>query len=632
MIYYKTIKSLSDLTPGFYLASDPGQKLEVKTVVYGLDPPERDDLPEKELLSTLTGKVVWNTTKYFNVYNHSSIFRELHDAEYIMEIETHPCILDKTSVIVNRTTPSKLFYGIPTLDENELISQMIKVVAIHSKDKSAIDILISCLKKCEDDLANLENKHFYQEFKRRFGLSVMEFGIVAIYKYIITMPKIDLDIVHYLIEKAILPSNPSPRFYLEIEYALQENPNEELRVAILNHLHKLDLNSTKEIGLYFLENMMLDRLNFACYDLDLELSKNLINSIIQTNSIDQMYFAANLVYKMGFFGEVSEIILESFPTEEIDRILYNLTNKVTSCGKLNSYEFLMGFIRSYLRYHPSKSDVSFLFRAIAFKDGIPTFFIKFLVDNGANPNYENASILRKALNDNSLELVDYLLESGANPNLIFDLKTSKITRPWINKLSNEIVDSLLRAGLDLNIDSHSQFWLLVEKNIYFVKAISSVNKEGISHSNLGLLIAHDWHLQSHHEEIEFLIDKVEDITAEDDLVLRTAISHRCPVHLVEKIIDKGANVGCKGNLPIKIAAELGFVEVIGLLVERGADYEVDSNYPIRIAAKYNNVEVVRFLLDLGISINVESSYLMGIAVKNSHSGLINLLKEYGAEE
>jgi uncharacterized protein len=113
------------------------------------------------------------------------------------------------------------------------------------------------------------------------------------------------------------------------------------------------------------------------------------------------------------------------------------------------------------------------------------------------------------------------------------------------------------------------------------------------------------------------------------------------VDLARTRLDEGADVdtgeGTYNGPLLKIAAELGHLDVVDLLLDRRANIEATDDLGQRAlmsAARYGRTEVVRHLLDRGADINAVDwsgqSALSNSAVEGHH-GLFDLLLSRGAQ-
>jgi len=112
------------------------------------------------------------------------------------------------------------------------------------------------------------------------------------------------------------------------------------------------------------------------------------------------------------------------------------------------------------------------------------------------------------------------------------------------------------------------------------------------------------------------------------------------VELARTRLDQGADAdtgeGTYDGPLLKIAAELGYLEIVDLLLDRGANIEATDDLgqrPLLSAARYGRTDVVRRLLDRGADIDAvgwsDESALSNAAVEG-HGDLVDLLLSKGA--
>jgi uncharacterized protein len=113
------------------------------------------------------------------------------------------------------------------------------------------------------------------------------------------------------------------------------------------------------------------------------------------------------------------------------------------------------------------------------------------------------------------------------------------------------------------------------------------------------------------------------------------------VPLARMRLNQGAEVntgrGSYHGPLLKIAAELGHLEIVKLLLDRGADLEATDDLeqrPLMSAARYGRIEVVAHLLDRGAEINAvdwSDQSALSRAAEHDHDELYTLLRSRGAE-
>lgn len=100
-----------------------------------------------------------------------------------------------------------------------------------------------------------------------------------------------------------------------------------------------------------------------------------------------------------------------------------------------------------------------------------------------------------------------------------------------------------------------------------------------------------------------------------------------------KELLKGINIkNDTGNRAIRLACEVGRVEVVKLLVEAGADFTCDNNYPFRVACLNGRLDLAKFLLDAGVSMDEIGGRVLVQACRSSMDfRIVNFLLKHGAD-
>ena len=207
------------------------------------------------------------------------------------------------------------------------------------------------------------------------------------------------------------------------------------------------------------------------------------------------------------------------------------------------------------KYYFSKYEDEFWFKA-ATKGHLNV--VKFLVDIGVDietKNDDGRTALMLASWNNKLEMVNFLIENGANINV----------EDGRNYTHDGGQTSLMLAAFNGHFDI---FKVLIEA------------KADINHNSVLSDVAQRGYLNI----VEFLLD----VSTSDELgktelnnALRVALGrNRSRLDIVELLIEKGADINTKsddGHTLLMSAASCGFVDVVEFLVEKGVDIDAKDS-------------------------------------------------------
>ena len=196
--------------------------------------------------------------------------------------------------------------------------------------------------------------------------------------------------------------------------------------------------------------------------------------------------------------------------------------------------------------------------------------VKLFLAAGMNVNSENGMALVYAVQKGRTEIVETLLDAGADVNkrtpLIAALRQNQV----------EIVKILLGKGADVNIEN-----------------------------GIGLRIAAN---SGHIVLVKLLLDKGADITlrtSEGETALMDAVREG-HIEIVKLLLDKGAN-GADGGV-LWVAIQNGRTELVNLLLDKGADANVKTRTnqtALMEAIRLGQPEIIKLLLDKGADANVK---------------------------
>ncbi|KAK6519303.1 hypothetical protein TWF281_003138 [Arthrobotrys megalospora] len=276
-----------------------------------------------------------------------------------------------------------------------------------------------------------------------------------------------------------------------------------------------------------------------------------------------------------------------------------------------------------------------------------TAVIKLLLENGAQPNFDNTRdtpLILSARHGNEA-ISKLLLDKGADPSLECDGRTP------LDSAANEAIFKLL---LDKRVDPDC-------KNKGDGALLSTIAKRG-NEAMVKLLLEKDinlnwrdsggmtplsWAAKTGNEAIvKSLLQKGADLDTQDDdgmtPLMLAAMGGKSAV--IERLIEKKARVDLKnkrGRTALSFAAEGCDKEVVELLLHKGVDPNVleDDRTALSFAVRGNNKEVVDLLLAQGIDPVFKDSTLLEVLNPGSvwrrreknATALVKLLLEKGVD-
>ena len=251
--------------------------------------------------------------------------------------------------------------------------------------------------------------------------------------------------------------------------------------------------------------------------------------------------------------------------------------------------------------------------------------VRYLVKKGADVNTADVlfrrTVLEIAIKNKNLEMIQFLIKNGADVNYN---KSRKKTTPLMTAVSTEnvsmeIVECLLKNGADINAVGYggdNALALAVERgNFELVKFLvengANVNAgEGMSQIKTPLICAVE---KKNKEIVSFLIDNGADVNVCDD----------------------------SDGLALVLAAMSNDVEMMKLLIKNGADVNNQDNCrrmsPLMFLSRIEEKdcsEGIKFLIDNGADVNAQDINKMTVltyAQKNKRGKeIVELLKKKGA--
>lgn len=289
----------------------------------------------------------------------------------------------------------------------------------------------------------------------------------------------------------------------------------------------------------------------------------------------------------------SKLIIEKFIekgckiNEPFDDELTAIIHLVADAGRSDLLEFMIS----------SGADVNLIDR----EKGTPLHYatrnkdlemIKALISNGADlnvPNSNNEILLHVAAGIYGMEnyeLIEYLLEKGANPSALDKWNSSPLMVAVTNQADIKIFDLFAERGSLKSAEKSNECFLL------------ACESGDLSHVN-------------------YFIEKGADFLCKSESG-RTglhAAAELGEIEVLEHLLSCGVDVNSTdidGSTPLLIAADLGCIDSVQLLVSHGANLDAlcrKSGWTsFQAACIKSNPEIAEFLLDSGADVSIRSEH------------------------
>ncbi len=243
----------------------------------------------------------------------------------------------------------------------------------------------------------------------------------------------------------------------------------------------------------------------------------------------------------------------------------------------------------------------------------------------SNLNAKTASgvtALHAATMKNDIEMVELLLEKGAEPNV----KDASDIYPLMHAVKNpnalEVIDSLVSNGSDVNLKGSKGKTALFEavqanrlENVEYLCSAQGIDV------NIGELLNGTTPLHLMAQECNIPMMEILLKASNANVNVKNAFGSS-PLHYVSKcdkknaakyLITKGALVGMKctiaGNTPLHVAAACGSTEVAQLLIDKGVDVNAHNKYgetPLFVAAMTGHQSMVILLIEEDAEIDAKN--------------------------
>ena len=248
--------------------------------------------------------------------------------------------------------------------------------------------------------------------------------------------------------------------------------------------------------------------------------------------------------------------------------------------------------------------------------GFPPEIVEVFLSSGVDPNFsvdkEGPNPLHMAVDDTLTDVVEMLLDYGADPNVVDEDGNT----PAVQALRQGMWDAF-----DL-IMKHGG-----EMRFPMVETMASISPE----------------------ELKERLETEPDLLGwkdKSDWTLLHWVANFGRLDLAEVLLETGCATGATmeyGLFPIHVAARGGQTRLVDLFIRRGVSVSLPSHgtlwagtTPLQIAAKNNkNAETVRHLLNLGASVNMgnHAKYTaLHMAAMNGNLEIVRTLIEHGADK
>jgi len=279
-----------------------------------------------------------------------------------------------------------------------------------------------------------------------------------------------------------------------------------------------------------------------------------------------------------------------------------------------------------------------------------TEVVEYLLQQGANPNLQDNKgqtalmAAMAAAHQGHIKIVDSLLQKGADPNLI---SANGITTLMLaaQEGHTKVVESLLQRGADSNLKTDKGLTALMlaaqEGHTDVVEYLLQQGANPNLQDNKGataLMIAAE---KGHTEAVEALLQKGADpnLIRPNGITALMIASEKGHTKVVYSLLQRGADSNLKtdiGLTALMIAAQEGHTKVVDSLLQRGADPNLKTDIgltALMLAAQEGHTDVVESLLQNGASSNLKSykgHTALGYAFFRKNEHIVKLLLKYGA--
>lgn len=116
----------------------------------------------------------------------------------------------------------------------------------------------------------------------------------------------------------------------------------------------------------------------------------------------------------------------------------------------------------------------------------------------------------------------------------------------------------------------------------------------------------------------------------DEYIELCRYSARGDLQMVKKLIKEGVNINTDDSLPLKLACESGYLDIVKYLIEKGVD---PDNYKyIDIATEFGHLEVVKYLVKLNTSIHSGMNECLVASASGGHLEIVKYFLDFHSDK
>jgi ankyrin repeat protein len=204
---------------------------------------------------------------------------------------------------------------------------------------------------------------------------------------------------------------------------------------------------------------------------------------------------------------------------------------------------------------------------------------KILAGSGADIKRNESNLFIRAIDNNNIELIKYLIEKGADVNARSSFGRSTPVFGAVLRNNKEIAEFLYKSGADIN----------------------AKNDAGVSPVFITVGNEKDKEIKKQRfEMLQYLVSIGADINAADNYG-NTPLTKACDIRdfdTIKFLIENGADVNREEVLPYSV--QRNGIEILSYLVEHGADVKTRNGaLALLTAANAENNEAIKFLKEKG---------------------------------